>query len=605
MTDVIDAETDRYQNLIDNLDKANDKLNKSKDDKDGILSAIADVYDEQIDALNKQSDALDDQIKKLQDTNDELDKQYQKEKAIYALEQAQRLRNKKVYMDGKGYVYTQDQEAIRDAKKDLADIETDEAISKLEKEKENLSDAIANLEKYKELWAEVSDAYEKETNRQLAIAQYGQNFEKTILLNRESDIEAFKNSYIAIQKELDNNQSLIDSYNEKIDYYNKLKEQWSSISDAYDANANKQAAIAQWGAGFEQMILAGRIQDINAFKDQYLAVQSQINSNEQLINSYNEKVDYYNKLKDQWSNTTSAYEDEMNAQYAAQVLGANWEADVLNGRLDVLRKFTNEYKSLCQQQADATINAANAEVTARNNANSGAMTGGTDVSGGSGGGGSSAPISSTASAPTYTSQVKDEYDQLLYSTNDQKTVLPWIKKYGFIISRRDDRRSSSCVMIYYVKKNGTSVKKSGGGGTGGGMSRNKMLMTTMSEGGLVTASKGTLVTSYDNPLNVIAQSMGEDTMIAAKKGERILTPEQNEMWERWTKAMPKLMSYLPNIEYDLDKTNTSELKGNNKTVNLNQNVTIQCPNVTNTNGAEYIVKFLRSASADALVYSKK
>lgn len=590
--DVIDAETDRYQNLIDNLDKANDKLNKSKDDKDSILSAIADVYDEQIDALNKQSDALDEQIKKLQDANDELDKQYQKEKAIYALEQAQRLRNKKVYMDGKGYIYTQDQEAIRDAKKDLADIETDEAISKLEKEKEKLSDAIANLEKYKELWAEVSNAYEKETNKQLAIAQYGKDFEKIILLNRESDINAFKNSYIAIQKELDNNQSLIDSYNEKVEYYNKLKEQWSSISNAYDVNANKQAAIAQWGSGFEQMILSGRIQNINAFKDQYLAIQSQINNNEQLINSYNEKVDYYNKLKDQWGNTTSVYEDELNAQYAAQVLGAGWETNVLNGRLDVMRKFTNEYKALCQQQADYAINAANAEVTARNNANSGAMSGGSDVGSGVSGG-SSAPISS-GGKKTIAYIVVDLSGNQLYSSTNQTTAMNWIKHNGYVVSRTDNQKATTSVVYFYVRKN----TRGGGGG-------NTMHVARYKDGGIVTASKGTLVTSYDNPLNVIAQSMGEDTMIAAKKGERILTPEQNEMWERWTKAMPKLMSYLPDIEYNLGKTNANELKGNNKTVNLNQNVTIQCPNVTNTNGAEYIVKFLRSASADALVYSKK
>lgn len=560
--DVIDAETDRYQNLIDNLDKANDKLNKSKDDKDSILSAIADVYDEQIDALNKQSDALDEQIKKLQDANDELDKQYRKEKAIYALEQAQRLRNKKVYMDGKGYIYTQDQEAIRDAKKDLADIETDEAISKLEKEKEKLSDAIANLEKYKELWAEVSNAYEKETNKQLAIAQYGKDFEKTILLNRESDIEAFKNSYIAIQKELDNNQSLIDSYNEKVDYYNKLKEQWSSISDAYDANANKQAAIAQWGSGFEQMILSGRIQSITAFKDQYLAVQSQINNNEQLINSYNEKVDYYNKLKDQWGNTTSVYEDELNAQYAAQVLGAGWETNVLNGRLDVMRKFTNEYKALCQQQADYAINAANAEVTARNNANSGAMSGGTDVSGGSGGGGSSAPISS-GGKKTIAYIVVDLSGNQLYSSTNQTTAMNWIKRNGYVISRTDNQKATTSVVYFYVRKN----TRGGGGG-------NTMHLARYSEGGIVTASKGTLVTNYDNPLNVIAQSMGEDTMIAAKKGERILTPEQNEMWEKWTKAIPKLMSYLPNIEYASKGLSTSKLESKLQNSGTNNSVSI-------------------------------
>ena len=518
VTSRLEKEIDLWQAKIDALKKENDKLNESKDAKDGILSAISDVYDEQIDALNKQSDALDDQIKKLQDANDELDKQYQKEKAIDALEQAQRLRNKKVYMDGKGYIYTQDQEAIRDAKKDLSDIETDEAISKLEKEKEKLSDAISNLEKYKELWAEVSNAYEKETNKQLAIAQYGKDFEKIILLNRESDI--------------------------------------------------------------------------NAFKDQYLAIQSQINNNEQLINSYNEKVDYYNRLKDQWGNTTSVYEDELNAQYAAQVLGASWETDVLNGRLDVMRKFTNEYKALCQQQADYAINAANAEVTARNNANSGTMSGGSNVGSGVSGG-SSAPISS-GGKKTIAYIVVDLSGNQLYSSTNQTTAMNWIKHNGYVVSRTDNQKATTSVVYFYVRKN----TRGGGGG-------NTMHLARYSEGGIVTASKGTLVTSYDNPLNVIAQSMGEDTMIAAKKGERILTPEQNEMWERWTKAMPKLMSYLPNIEYDLDKTNANELKGNNKTVNLNQNVTIQCPNVTNTNGAEYIVKFLRSASADALVYSKK
>ena len=49
--------------------------------------------------------------------------------------------------------------------------------------------------------------------------------------------------------------------------------------------------------------------------------------------------------------------------------------------------------------------------------------------------------------------------------------------------------------------------------------------------------------------------MGEDTMVAVKEGERILTPVQNEMWEQWTSSLPQLIDLSDNIKIpDFSKT---------------------------------------------------
>lgn len=515
--DVIDAESDRYQSLIDDLEEANDKLNKLKDDKDGILSAIADVYDNQIDALNKQSDAIQEQIDALQDKNDELDKQYNKEKAIYELEKAERLRNKKLYVAGKGYIYTQDQEAVRDARKNLDDIKTEELIDKLQKEKDNIADAIDNLQKYKEKWAEVTSAYEKEQNRQLALAQYGYDFEKTILLNRESDIEAFKNTYIAIQKELNDNSEMIDSYNEKVTYYNNLKKQWSDISGAYDRETNRQLAIAKWGVNYEQIILAGRIQDINAFKDAYLAIQQQIDDNTNLINSYNEKIDYYNKLKEQWQSITEEYDKQMNAQYASQVLGANWENDVLNGRLSTLDSFRTQYISVQQAIADAQWQSANEQIKALQaladaawtsaneqiNAAKEAQKAASGSTGSAGSVGSAYNVSGMISAGAPTSVINK------ITGNKSNTSAA---------ATADQRKNNSNIIMSNEQQ--TTIKKA--------EAKKKKLANNirMAKGGVVKIDPDDLLTN-------LAKQHGEDGFIMARNGERVLTPNQNASFEKF------------------------------------------------------------------------
>lgn len=272
----LQKEIDAWQAKIDALNDQNDILNDQKDNYDKILSAVSNVYDKEIDRLNEQKDLLQDQIDALNDKNDALDLQYRKEQALYALQKAQQQRTRKLYVEGKGYIYDTDNEAIRDAQKDLDDITNEELINSLQKEQDKIQESIDILEKYKEKWNEIPDAWDKAVSEQLAIELWGQEYEKLILLNRTSDIENFKNKYLKIQSQINDNEELIKSYEEKVDYYNKLKDQWSSLSDEYSNSVDDMYAKMLLGQSWESDVLNGRLSTLNDFRNQYNDIQKSI-----------------------------------------------------------------------------------------------------------------------------------------------------------------------------------------------------------------------------------------------------------------------------------------------------------------------------------------
>lgn len=272
----LQKEIDAWQAKIDALNDQNDALNDQKNNYDKILSAVSNVYDKEIDRLNEQKDLLQDQIDALNDKNDALDLQYRKEQALYALQKAQQQRTRKLYVEGKGYIYDTDNEAIRDAQKDLDDITNEELINSLQKEQDKIQESIDILDKYKEKWNEIPDAWDKAVSEQLAIELWGQEYEKLILLNRTSDIENFKTKYLKIQSQINDNEELIKSYEEKVDYYNKLKDQWSSLTDEYSNSVDDMYAKMLLGQSWESDVLNGRLSTLNDFRNQYNDIQKSI-----------------------------------------------------------------------------------------------------------------------------------------------------------------------------------------------------------------------------------------------------------------------------------------------------------------------------------------
>lgn len=272
----LQKEIDVWQAKIDALNDQNDILNDQKDNYDKILSAVSNVYDKEIDRLNEQKDLLQDQIDALNDKNDALDLQYRKEQALYALQKAQQQRTRKLYVEGKGYIYDTDNEAIRDAQKDLDDITNEELINSLQKEQDKIQESIDILEKYKEKWNEIPDAWDKAVSEQLAIELWGQEYEKLILMNRTSDIENFKTKYLKIQSQINDNEQLIKSYEEKVEYYTKLKEQWQSLTDEYSNSVDDMYAKMLLGQSWEADVLNGRLSTLNNFRNQYNDIQKSI-----------------------------------------------------------------------------------------------------------------------------------------------------------------------------------------------------------------------------------------------------------------------------------------------------------------------------------------
>lgn len=276
VTDLLEDEAQKWQDKIDALNDENDLLEKQKDNYDSILSAVDQVYQDEIDRLNEQKDLLQDKIDAINDENDALELQRKKQEALIALDKARQQRNVKIYAEGRGYFYDIDQDAYKDAQQNLQDIKNEEVIKKLEDEQDALDDSIELLEKYRDLWNDIADAYKKKTNEALAVALWGENYEKLILQNRTQDIEAFKDKYLEIQSKIDDNKSLIDSYQEKVDYYNKLKEQWNEISSAYEKEQQRMYAAQILGANWEKDVLDGRLDVLNQFRDQYLEIQRQM-----------------------------------------------------------------------------------------------------------------------------------------------------------------------------------------------------------------------------------------------------------------------------------------------------------------------------------------
>lgn len=85
-----------------------------------------------------------------------------------------------------------------------------------------------------------------------------------------------------------------------------------------------------------------------------------------------EKISDLEAYRDAWSDVTSAYTEEQENLIAAQILGADWETDILNGRLGILDAFKNQYISIQQAMADAAWQSANEQMKAAKEAEKGA-----------------------------------------------------------------------------------------------------------------------------------------------------------------------------------------------------------------------------------------
>lgn len=542
VTKLLDDEIDKWKDKIDVIEKNNDKLNKQKDKYDSILSAIQKVYDNEIKKANKRKDSIQDIIDAMSDENDEYERQKKLQEAIYNLNKANSQKTKYLLKDGQ-FVYSTDNSAIRDAQDSLHDAQYDVDVANLKKQQDDIDNYIDTLNEFKDKWNEISDAF----------------------------------------------------------------------SEAQDTMNLKQYL----GSEYQRIILSNNLADIENFKNQYVAVESQINSNEQLKTSYEEKVDYYNNLKQQWEDCTSKYNDEMNKLYASQILGANWESEVLSGRLQTLTNFTSEYEKLCQRQADAAVNSANAQVQASKNAAAGVTSTSSSVASSGGGGGSS---SSTSSAPKVTYDKNNNPNKPALKSNDYWTYEKLSKKgystSGQASSHISDYASKGANGFTQIGNKYFIVKWIANAGTPANASKakNKLEKDHPKKIGKYGYAKryhkglelGKIEALPKDKAFDLVQDVGinglkaDEVPIIAQKREAVLTeeqienlaktlhlvPVQNELMEKMSKiSLGNLPMNTPKMNFDASKVGQSVTKNNfapSVTLNLN------CPNVSSVSDAKAI-----------------
>lgn len=235
---------------------------------------------------------------------------------------------------------------------------------------------------------------------------------------------------------------------------------------------------------------------------------------EEATKQIEDQIEHLREYIEKWSQVSDAYEEAQNEMLASQVLGAQWEAEILALRQDILEQFKNEYVRIQEEMANAALKAAEAQLEAEKLLAKGGGSGS-----GSGGAGGSTPSAQDKS--------KDE--------SEDKTP-EWEyrgKKYKSLEAAEEAARAYALDFV----NNHTGMNAS---------DRRAALeyYTNKEIGSIIKCAKGGVIKKSDNIFSPIAESIGEDTMIAVRDGERVLTPIQNKHFEKLISISDKLVPAL-------------------------------------------------------------
>lgn len=256
--------------------------------------------------------------------------------------------------------------------------------------------------------------------------------------------------------------------------------------------------------------------NISRLEEQIESLEKEMEEATKLIDEQIEKLQEY---IEQWNDVADTYEEAQNEMLASQVLGAQWEAEILALRQDILEQFKNEYVRIQEEMANAALKAAEAQLEAEKLLANGSGSGNGGGSGGAGGSG--------GSNPSVQDKSKDE--------SEDKTP-EWEyrgKKYKSLESAEEAARAYALDFV----NNHTGMNAS---------DRRAALeyYTNKEIGNIIKCAKGGVIKKSDNIFSPIAESIGEDTMIAVRDGERVLTPIQNKHFEKLISISDKLVPAL-------------------------------------------------------------
>ena len=297
-----DKQIGKTEDLIDNLEKENELLQGQLDGYDSALSAIDRFYQKEIDAIQEKIDAMD-------EANKAAERELALEKAKEALQNARNNRTVLQYQKGVGFVYTTDEKAIKEAEENLADAEQDIVRAGLEAE-------IAQLEQYRQLWADIPNIKKQAEEDAMMVQLLGNEWESILLTGRIENVTAFKDQYTALQTEINSNEQLIASYEEKIAYYESLKQEWDNLLSKYEEDTCIQLLITEFGKDYEKELLNGRTISWQQFAENYAHIKDELDKVTQEIEKIAAQAETY---ASRISTAASSAKNDLNSLAASTV----------------------------------------------------------------------------------------------------------------------------------------------------------------------------------------------------------------------------------------------------------------------------------------------
>ena len=267
----------------------------------------------------------------------------------------------------------------------------DEYVESLKKEKEALQDVKNELDDQKDAYDSVIRAVQKALDKEI------EALEKQKDALSDPDIEgSYGNRINFIQMEIDALNDLRDAKEREI-AVEKAKAELERLKDQKTLRVymegegfvwrTDESAIRDAQEALDKAELDKQISDLEDAKEK---LEDMLEQEEEALDKNIEKLQEY---KDKWGEIADAYQDEQDRLMAAQVLGQNWEAEILNGRIETLTSFRDKYISIM-----AEIAAKVEEIEALERRIKEAQNSIGSSSGNSGGGGSGA---TNASLPRY------------------------------------------------------------------------------------------------------------------------------------------------------------------------------------------------------------
>lgn len=371
VVDLLDRELQQLKERLDLIGKA---AEAAEDEAGKAHAAVLDVLERQKEQLEEQKDLLDElyqpridaiqaEIDRLSDANDERKKAIQLEKAKQELEKARNQKTIRVYREGEGFVYENDTETVASAQEELRELELQEKLDSLGKQKEDLEQQLADkkaaldkqidaLDKYRDQWSDILDEYEKQQNREIALKLFGVGWEEKILGHRMEILEDFRERYLAIQQDLADAETEREALEDKIGIIEEYKKRWVEFISDYDKKQDTLHAAELLGADWEKKILSLRLDVLDRFSKDYFVIQDKLADTSKEEEANQNRIDMLEEYREKWASFIDDYEAQQDRYIADQILGAGWEQDVLAGRMEVLEEFQSGYLDIVRRLND-------------------------------------------------------------------------------------------------------------------------------------------------------------------------------------------------------------------------------------------------------------